>query len=257
MLHNLGHAVQTPCNNPNMLVLASASPRRRELLAQAGFSFEVHPAHIPEDPNPGEDPIAYVIRLAREKAEAVFRQLTQAPESSGPGSALYQGTTSPGSPSTGLRRWGGASVVPQLPQNEAWALAPEGILQETLTVLGADTTVTLDNRILGKPEDPADAARMLRLLSGRTHRVITGVAVVTAAATEVAAEVTAVKFLALSEQDIADYIATGEPMDKAGAYAIQGRAARWIPRIEGDYFNVVGLPLALVSALLESRLPAV
>jgi hypothetical protein len=113
MLHNLGHAVQTPCNNPNMLVLASASPRRRELLAQAGFSFEVHPAHIPEDPNPGEDPIAYVIRLAREKAEAVFRQLTQAPESSGPGSALYQGTTSPGSPSTGLRRWGGASVVPQ------------------------------------------------------------------------------------------------------------------------------------------------
>jgi septum formation protein len=119
-------------------------------------------------------------------------------------------------------------------------------------VLGADTTVTLDNHILGKPNDPADAARMLGLLSGRTHRVITGIALVTAGRTEVAAEVTAVQFLALSDEDIEAYIATGEPMDKAGAYAIQGRAARWIPRIEGDYFNVVGLPLALVSTLLAS-----
>jgi septum formation protein len=118
--------------------------------------------------------------------------------------------------------------------------------------LGADTTVTLDNHILGKPESPADAARMLRLLSGRTHRVITGIAVVTATRTEVAAEVTAVKFLTLSDAEIDAYIATGEPMDKAGAYAIQGRAARFIPRIEGDYFNVVGLPIALVSTLLES-----
>jgi len=123
---------------------------------------------------------------------------------------------------------------------------------QSLTVLGADTTVVLDNQILGKPESPTDAARMLRLLSGRTHRVITGVAIVTAAQTEVAAEVTAVQFLTLSDQEIAAYIATGEPMDKAGAYAIQGRAARWIPRITGDYFNVVGLPLALVSTLLES-----
>jgi septum formation protein len=92
---------------------------------------------------------------------------------------------------------------------------------------------------------------MLRLLSGRTHRVITGVALVTETSTEVAAEVTAVRFLALTDEDIAAYIATGEPMDKAGAYAIQGRAARWIPRIEGDYFNVVGLPIALVSSLLS------
>jgi septum formation protein len=187
------------------LVLASASPRRRELLAQAGYSFQVHPAHIPEDPHPGEDPIAYVVRLAREKAQAVFNQLGDSP-----------------------------AIVPHL------------------TVLGADTTVVLDGHILGKPEDAADAARMLRLLSGRTHRVITGVAVVTAAHTEVAAEVTAVKFLTLPDEEIAAYIATGEPMDKAGAYAIQGRAARWIPRIEGDYFNVVGLPIALVSTLLES-----
>ena len=188
-----------------MLVLASASPRRRALLTQAGYRFEVHPAHIPEDPLPGERPIAYVTRLAREKAEAVFRDLTNAGSKS----------------------------------------------EKKLVVLGADTTVALDNTILGKPEDPADAARMLRLLSGRTHRVITGVAVATEKGTEVAAEATAVRFLTLSDEEIAEYVATGEPMDKAGAYAIQGRAARWIPRIEGCYFNVMGLPLALVCSLLE------
>ena len=197
-----------------MLVLASASPRRRELLAQAGFSFEVHPAHIPEEPLEGEDPFAYVTRLAREKAQVVFLELTDANGTAG---------------ETRLDT------------------------ESSMTVLGADTTVTLDNAILGKPEDAADAARMLRLLSGRTHRVITGVAVVTAYGVEVAAEATAVSFLALSDEDIAAYVATGEPMDKAGAYAIQGRAARWIPRIEGCYFNVVGLPLALVTTLLESR----
>jgi septum formation protein len=188
-----------------MLVLASASPRRSELLTQAGYRFRVHPAHINEDPLPGEDPIFYVTRLAREKAEAVFRQLTT------------------------------ASPKP-----------------ERIAVLGADTTVGLDNTILGKPADAADAARILRLLSGRTHRVITGVALVTATGVEVAAEATAVRFLTLSDAEIADYVAGGEPMDKAGAYAIQGRAARWIPRIEGCYFNVMGLPLALVSSLLES-----
>jgi septum formation protein len=185
-----------------MLVLASASPRRRELLTQAGFSFEVRPAHIPEDPRDSEDPIAYVTRLAREKAEAVFRELS------------IDGS-------------------------------------DSLVVLGADTTVTLDNHILGKPEDAADAARMLRMLSGRSHHVITGVAVVAARGAEVAAEVTAVRFLTLTDAEIAAYVATGEPMDKAGAYAIQGVAARWIPRVEGCYFNVVGLPLALVSTLLE------
>jgi septum formation protein len=192
-----------------MLVLASASPRRRELLAQCGYSFTVHPAAIPEDPLSGEDPIAYVTRLARQKAEAVFAEIA--------------GTTA------SEKR---ASAAPQ--------------------VLGADTTVTLDTHILAKPESTADAARMLRLLSGRTHRVITGVALVTPTRTEVAAEVTAVRFLNLSEADIAAYIATGEPMDKAGSYAIQGLAARWIPRIQGCYFNVVGLPLALVATLLES-----
>jgi septum formation protein len=196
-----------------MLVLASASPRRRELLAQAGFSFEVYPAHIPEEPLEGEDPFAYVTRLAREKAQVVFLELTDANKT---------------------------------------AREKSQDVKSFLAVLGADTTVTLDNAILGKPEDAADAARMLRLLSGRTHRVITGVALVTAQGIEVAAEATAVSFLAPSDEEIAAYVATGEPMDKAGAYAIQGRAARWIPRIEGCYFNVVGLPLALVTRLLES-----
>jgi septum formation protein len=192
-----------------MLVLASASPRRRELLAQAGYTFEVRPAHIPEDPRPGEEPIAYVARLAREKAETVYRELAG--------------------------RDGGAAGG------------------DALAVLGADTTVVVDGEILAKPEDAADAARMLRRLSGRTHRVITGVALATAEGTEVAAEVTAVRFVALADEEIAAYVATGEPMDKAGAYAIQGGAAKWIPRIEGCYFNVVGLPLALVTAMLEGR----
>jgi len=184
-----------------MLVLASASPRRRELLTQAGFSFTVDPAHIPEDPLPGEEPIAYVTRLAREKAQAVYDQLAGA--------------------------------------------------DSALAVLGADTTVTLDDQILGKPADGEDAARMLRMLSGRTHRVITGVALVTARAVEAAAEVTTVWFREISGAEIAAYVTTSEPMDKAGAYAIQGRAARWIPRVEGCYFNVVGLPIALVTRLLE------
>jgi len=218
------------------LVLASSSPRRRELLTQAGFTFQVHPAHIPEDPRPNEDPIAYVVRLAREKAEAVFASLTQNSTQSAEVNDKCQGTT---------------SVVPQETQNEPRALAPEGSPSDSIVVLGADTTVTLDNQILGKPENATDAARMLRLLSGRTHRVITGVAVVTAAHTEVAAEVTGVTFLTFSDKEIEAYIATGEPMDKAGAYAIQGRAARWIPRITGDYSNVVGLPIALVTTLLE------
>ena len=188
------------------LILASASPRRRELLTQAGYEFRVHPAHIPEDPLPGEDPIAYVTRLARQKAEAVFTALSSS--------------------------------------------EPE--IQAQIQVLGADTTVTLDKAILGKPESAEDAARMLRLLSGRTHRVITGVSLVTADATQTAAEVTAVQFLTLSEAEIQAYILTGEPMDKAGAYAIQGHAARWIPRIDGCYFNVVGLPISLVSTLLDA-----
>ena len=186
------------------LILASASPRRRELLTQAGYTFEVHPAHVNEDLRPGEEAITYVVRLAREKALSVYTEISSK------------------------------------------SFAPPQVV-----VLGADTTVTLDSHILAKPEDAADAARMLRLLSGRTHRVITGVALATATGIEVAAEVTGVQFRTLSDAEIAAYVATGEPMDKAGAYGIQGLAAKWIPRVEGCYFNVVGLPLALVATMLE------
>ena len=191
-----------------MLVLASASPRRRDLLTQAGYTFQVIPAEVCEDVRPGEEPIPYVLRLAREKAEAV----AQSPE----------------------------------------LLALAAGAADAAVVLGADTTVVAPTgEILGKPENDADAARMLRMLSGATHQVITGLAVFAAGATEVAAEVTHVTFSSLSDENIAGYIASGEPHGKAGAYAIQGRAARWIPRIHGCYFNVVGLPLALVSGMLE------
>jgi septum formation protein len=196
-----------------MLVLASQSPRRRELLTQAGYTFEVRPAHIDEDPRAGEDPIDYVVRLAREKAEAVFQELS-------------------------------AGAMEQVKETLS-----------SLVVLGADTTVVVDGALLAKPADAADAARMLRLLSGRTHQVITGVALATAEGTEAGAEVTAVSFLSLSDEEIEAYVASGEPMDKAGAYAIQGRAAKWIPRIEGCYFNVVGLPLARVDRMLASLKP--
>lgn len=185
-----------------MLVLASASPRRRELLTQAGFAFTVAPASINEDLRLGENPLAYVTRLASEKAQSVYARLDSQDDST--------------------------------------------------LVLGADTTVVAPNgEVLGKPADTADAARMLRLLSGATHQVITGVAVLSALGVETAAEVTLVSVLTLSDEELAAYIATGEPMDKAGAYAIQGYAARWIPRIQGCYFNVVGLPLALVAGMLE------
>jgi septum formation protein len=183
------------------LILASASPRRRELLAQAGYLFEVQASSVDESRRSGEDAIRFATRLAREKAEQVFAQ-QQSPA------------------------------------------------QPTL-VLGADTVVVCDGQILGKPVDAADATRMLLLLSGRTHHVVTGVAVVGGQVVEVAAEVTQVTVCTLSPQEIAEYVASGEPMDKAGAYAIQGYAARWIPRISGCYFNVVGLPLALVASLLE------
>jgi septum formation protein len=188
-------------NTRPSLILASASPRRRELLAQAGFTFDVIPADVPEVRKPNEDPIRFVTRLAREKAEAV--------------AATH-------------------------------AMSPDTL------VLGADTIVVVDEQVLGKPQDAADAGRMLRLLSGQTHQVITGLCVARGRERQRAAEVTFVRFLTLSDQEIEDYIATGEPLDKAGAYAIQGRAGRWVPRINGCYFNVVGLPLALVSSMIEA-----
>jgi septum formation protein len=187
-----------------MLVLASASPRRKELLTQAGYEFKVIPANISEERRPNEDPTAFVTRLAQEKAQAVFDLLSN------------------GSP------------------------------EDPLIVLGADTIVVTPEEVLGKPQNPGDAAHMLRLLSGRTHQVITGVCLIAKQHTQVVTETTAVTLREINELEIAAYIASGEPMDKAGAYAIQGYAARWIPRIEGCYFNVVGLPIARVAGMIES-----
>lgn len=197
-----------PLESNLMLVLASASPRRQELLGNAGISFAVQAADIDESPLDGESAQACAERLAREKALAVWRQ------------------------------------------------RPSDV------VLGADTVVVVDGQNLGKPVDAADAARMLHMLSGRMHAVITGVCLVRSAASgqgtgakpecTVASETTLVTMAELSDQEIRAYVETGEPMDKAGAYAIQGRASRWIPRIEGDYSNVVGLPVALVYKMLRA-----
>jgi septum formation protein len=201
-----------------MLVLASASPRRQDLLRNAGISFAVQPADVNETPLKGEAPRECAERLAREKALTVWRNR----------------------------------------QHDA--------------VLGADTIVVVDETIMGKPVDAEDAARMLRMLSGRVHRVITGVCLIkpvpstqypvpsgrSSARDEnrsenlhLGSETTLVTMSEISDKEILDYVATGEPMDKAGAYAIQGIASRWIPRIEGDYSNVVGLPVALVYRMLR------
>ncbi len=209
-----------------MVVLASASPRRQELLRNAGIPFIGQPADIDETPLAGESPHDCAERLAREKAVAVWRKQ---------------------------------------PQD---------------AVLGADTIVVVDETIFGKPADSTDAIRMLRLLSGRVHQVITGVCLVRAVASgqwsgssksvpiqsepgpyhivrtenqelRTASENTLVTMSELSDEEIRQYVATGEPMDKAGAYAIQGMASRWIPRVEGDYSNVVGLPVALVYRMLR------
>jgi|SRR6516165_5295787 septum formation protein len=180
-----------------LLILASASPRRAELLRNAGIAFTVVPAHVPEQPGAGEPPLAYAQRLARDKARAVF------------------------------------------------ARNPDNV------VLGADTVVVVDEHLLEKPCDEADAARMLRLLSGRTHQVITGVCVLAPGHEQTEAEVTEVRFSDLSNEEIDAYIATHEPMDKAGAYAIQGIASRWVERIDGCYFNVVGLPVPRVYRMLD------
>jgi septum formation protein len=195
------------------LVLASASPRRQELLRAAGIAITVQPTNIPEVPKDGEAPKGCAERLAREKAWAVFKD------------------------------------------------RPNDF------VLGADTIVVVGAEILGKPKNAADATRMLRLLSGRNHQVTTGVCLMgpTGNASsgegsksesplgDTRSETTVVTMTELSDDEIRNYVATGEPMDKAGAYAIQGIASRWIPRIEGDYSNVVGLPVALVYRMLRER----
>ena len=183
-----------------MLVLASSSPRRHELLRNAGIAFTARPADVVEVLRPGEGPLDYPQRLAREKARAVRAQF------------------------------------------------PDGDM-----VLGADTIVVVDHHILGKPADAADAVRMLRLLSGRTHQVTTGVCLIGDGFEDVRAETTEVTFVQLTEEEIAMYVAHGEPMDRAGVYAIQGISSRWICRVDGCYFNVVGLPVPLVYRMLREH----
>ncbi len=180
-----------------MLILASASPRRRDLLSQIGIAHEVRPAHIDETRRPGEPPTAYVQRLAREKAAAVY------------------------------------------------ALFPEK------TVLAADTTVVLGDAVLNKPRDRAEAEGMLRALAARMHHVHTGIAVMHGKVFLAHVETTAVQMTAIPEEELQAYLASGDPLDKAGAYGIQGYAARWVARVEGDYSNVVGLPLAATVRLLR------
>lgn len=181
----------------NILILASASPRRQEILREAGIFFEVRPAHIREERQPGEAPIDYACRLAQEKAEAMAREFPQ--------------------------RY----------------------------VLGADTIVVVDDQVLEKPRDAADARRMLRLLSGRAHAVTTAVSLCRPQSASVTRSATTqVFFRAITDKEIAKYVASGEPTDKAGAYAIQGGAGPWVEHIEGEYSNVVGLPLSLVKEML-------
>jgi septum formation protein len=180
---------------PPHLVLASASPRRADLLAGVGLRFAVRPSHIDESPRPGEQPAAMVERLAREKAQAV---------------------------------------------------AHPGEL-----VVGADTTVVVDGHMLGKPADDDEATAMLRRLAGRAHEVLTGVAVVEDGRVASGVEASRVAFAPLDEEEIAWYVATGEPLDKAGAYAIQGRGGLLVTSVDGNYSNVVGLPLPLVYRLLR------
>lgn len=181
------------------IILASNSPRRKELLLQIGLSFTPDPADVDEGVLAGEAPEAYARRLARQKALV------------------------------------------------AAGRAEEGI------IIAADTIVVLDSVILGKPSDAQDAKRMLRMLSGRMHRVITALAVLDRRSEELAedAAVTKVWFCELAEPEIDSYVRTGEPLDKAGAYGIQGRGALLVDRIDGCYYNVVGLPLTLLAGLLR------
>ena len=180
------------------LILASASPRRAELLASAGYEFSIQPADVDETPLRSEAAGDYVVRVARDKARSV------------PIPAAAGGTI----------------------------------------VLAADTAVVTESRIMGKPQSDEDAATMLATLSGAVHQVLTGVVVRTATRELVELVATRVHFLPLTAAEIAGYISTGEPRGKAGGYAIQGRAARFIDWIDGSWSNVVGLPLATVSRML-------
>jgi len=185
-----------PALTDGVIILASGSPRRRQLLEMLGLPFRAIAPDVDESLLPSEQPEAYVTRLAREKARTVAARERGAP------------------------------------------------------VLAADTTVVLRGRVFGKPADPAEATDMLRRLQGRKHQVMTAVAVALDGRVEHALDVTDVTFRRLSDEQIAEYVATGEPLDKAGAYAIQGKGAALVDGIRGDFFGVMGLPLRLALDLL-------
>jgi septum formation protein len=191
---------------PGLLVLASASPRRAELLKQAGIDFRVLPSRAPEKRAPRESAAAYVKRLSREKAAEVAGRLQAKGQRSG------------------------------------W-------------VLGADTVVVLGSQVLEKPKNAAHARAMLKQLSGRQHQVLTGVSLLPLGEGKAVSivEKTKVSFRRLSDNEIADYVSGGEPMDKAGSYGIQGKAGAFVKRIEGCFFNVMGLPLSRTVELLKGR----
>jgi septum formation protein len=195
------------------LILASASPRRAEILRNAGFAFEVLPANVDETRLPDEPAVDYVLRLAREKARVSAKQ-----------------------------------IVAQRVAAQRTAAQSEPCI-----CIGADTTVALGRHILGKPTSLEDARWMLRELSGQTHEVLTGIALVTTPGLRELShvEITRVTFAELSETEIENYLASGEPFDKAGAYGIQGLAGRYVTRIEGCYFNVMGLPLSRLWLMLH------
>lgn len=195
------------------LILASASPRRAELLRAAGYEFDVVVGDVDESIRDGEPPAMYVRRLAADKSAAALAALK------------------------GCATTDGNSV--------AQAFRPADVI-----VLGADTTVVVDGEILAKPRDDADAATMMRRIAGRAHEVLTGVSLRRGGFEVGRVETTRVHVASLSDEEIAWYVGTGEGRDKAGAYAIQGFASRFIPRIEGSYSNVVGLPVACVRELL-------
>ena len=198
------------------LILASASPRRAELLRAAGYAFEIVVADVDESIRAGEPPATYVRRLAAEKSAAVM-----------------------------------SIVGADLGRPRAEQAPP---LRSDAIILGADTTVVVDGEILGKPRDDAESATMLRRLSGRCHDVLTGVSLRQAAYEVGRVETTVVHVRDLSEQEVGWYVDSQEGLGKAGAYAIQGLASRFIPRIEGSYSNVVGLPMACVAELMTSLL---
>ena len=182
------------------LILASASPRRRELLGLLGIPFVVRAADIDETMDPQKPPFDEVARVSRQKAAAVARE---------PGDV----------------------------------------------VVAADTIVVCDGIVLGKPRDPEDACRMLRLLSGRSHQVMTGCTVLRDGQAKIFPEVTDIHFRPLSEGEIRRYVQTGEPMDKAGAYGIQGGAALFCEKLSGDYYNVMGLPVCRLQQTLKALAP--